>query len=196
MSHVSRFRLHFRLRSLFLATTFIALALGIWLQQHRQSAAIAAWDLQLRNLICEKLAAIPAHTRAVDPPDSSLGQTSPPRIDAEQLPRLDSRQLSSLTYWTPTITLDVSDALRTESPAQVAERLLRHYESGLELHAMVRKSIQLCSTGPQSTEPSSVWLSADPRRGAMITIDVRVDELSRTATIQYRHIARPSVGPW
>lgn len=189
-------RLRFSLRTAFIAVTLVCIAIAIPIARHRQLAAIESWDAGLRNAICENLARTPAGTAIRDSASADEPAAIPGEIQIADSPRLSTEDLAPLTYWSPSVTLDVAAALETETAADLAERLIRHYESELDRHGMARKTIQLCAFGPDSTTPSSVWLSERPEFGGMVTIDVRVDEPAQTATVQIRHIARPNPSHW
>lgn len=189
-------RFRFSLRTAFLVVTLASIAAAFPLAHHRRAAAVESWDLALRNAICENIARLPAGGKFSDSPDVLATKALTLSADIDQSPRLTNEDFAPLTYWSPAATLDVTEALQNESPADLAERLIRHYEARLEHHGLVRKTVQLCAFGPDSTEPSSVWLSERPELGGMVTIEVRVDESAQTAAIQIRHIARPNLGLW
>jgi hypothetical protein len=189
-------RLRFTLRTAFLVVTIVSVAAAILIAHHRRAAAIESWDRALRNAICENIARLPDGGKFTDPPDVLANKSVAPLADIDQSPRLTNDDLAPLTYWSPTAMLDVTEALQNESPADLAERLIRHYEAGFERHGLIRKTVQLCAFGPDSTQPSSVWLTERPELGGMVTVEVRVDESAQTAAIQIRHVARPNHGLW
>lgn len=190
-------RFRFGLRSLFVLVTMLCIGLGLKFPSDRRAAYIETWDRALRNVICENIATVP-NCLAV----AKLMEQSPSIVATDKLwpndePAARPRKVNDiLTSWAPNIVLDVSTALQLEQPAALANRLLKHYESGLAEHGLQRISFEPGMTCPTTTESSAVWVSDRPELNTFVTIAVRVSADTNQGNVQIRHVARPTTRSW
>jgi hypothetical protein len=192
VERILQWRPRFGLRATFLGIAFVCVLLATWVVLARGEADFAAWDLAVRNEICENFASAPRGTATIDPttstPDLSGGD---PAAEFEG-GRVDALTTTGThTLWSPNANYDVRDALRNESPANLAQRLLTHFESGLAERGLKRVSLSPGAICPPVVEKTTVWVSSRRDWNTTVTVQVRVDANLGEAEVLVTHFARP-----
>jgi hypothetical protein len=191
-----RLQFRFTLKTALITITLLSLCLGYVIGRQRGAAAFEAWDVALRNIICENIAVIPQGTALIESSKAGVEALLQERQLAELSfqPQPDIAALKNvrpLTSWSPAVTLDVAQELKSGTPIVVANRLLQHYESGLAKHGLVRIAANPGTCDVATSEPSSMWVSKRPELSTVVIIDVRVDGHTSRGDARIRHIGRP-----
>jgi hypothetical protein len=185
-------RPRFSLRTALIGVTLICVLLAFWFIAARREADFAAWDLAIRNQICERFAAVPRGVSPLDPvsamPDF-IGDNPSAGFEDSRLAALTATDVHTL--WSPSVTFDVRQSLHDESPVALGQRLLAHFESGFAERGLKRISLSPGGICPPVVEKSTIWVSARRDWNTTVTVKVRVDANLGEAEVLVSHFARP-----
>lgn len=189
---IYEWRPRFSLQAAFVGVALVRILLAAWVIPARREAGFAVWDLAVRNAICESFASVPQGTATIDPttaaPDFVGGN---PSSQFEKGPLDALNKTGTRTLWNPNASYDVREALRSESQADLAQRLLTHFESGFAEHGLKRISLSPGAICPPVVEKSTIWVSSHRDWNTTVTVNVRVDANLGDAEVLVTHFARP-----
>ena len=191
-SRSRRPRFRFGLKTLLILIALVAIGLGLKAANDRRNALrqkratdIASQILALNAILAANVANVPANTTVIAGRNRDWSVKDKDKRDV--LGWMKDEILSTYGHWTDSrrkLTLDGSNIPKSLTAIEFAERLLRHYETGLAKHGLRRIQRGGGTAGPHAIDRFAILASAPAVPSATIYIEVRVDKESREAFVE------------